>query len=188
MRCGGCVGSRSLRSLRWHFGLATGLLTTVVMFTDASLLRPWRVPDPDALFLIRPMGRSASGLQALRVPEYHVIRERTRTWENLALTVRGETQALEFANGAVANVGSMYTTGNYFDTLGVRLAAGRTFTPAEDSVTAPRRHRHRLPDLAATSAAIRTSSAALSTAQVPRPAFHRCWHRTARVVRRAWTI
>jgi predicted permease len=115
-------------------GLSTGLLTTVIMVADAAFLRPWRVPDPSAVFLIRPAVRLASDLHAIRIPEYHDVRTRTRAWQALSIAYRGAGERLTFANGVVASPAVAYVSANYFDTLDVSLAAGRMFSAAEDSI------------------------------------------------------
>src|SRR5688572_5392556 len=119
-------------------GLATGLLTTVVVVADATFLRPWRVPNPDQVFMIRPAGRLASDLQAIRVPEYFFIREQTRAWHGLVMTAAAAEEQLTFANGAVTNADMLYVTSNYFSTLDMPLFAGAGFTAADDDLTAPR--------------------------------------------------
>src|SRR5688500_6052130 len=80
-------------------GLTAGLLTTLMVFMDASLLRPWRVPNPSSVFLIRPTGRLASDFQAVRVPEYFFVREKTQAWRGLVLTDDGYEEDLTFASG-----------------------------------------------------------------------------------------
>lgn len=119
-------------------GLSTGLLTTVVLVADATFLRPWRVPDPLAVFYIRPVARLASDLQAVRASEYFFVREQTKAWQGLVMTVDGSEEDLQFANGAVTSAGTLYVSSNYFAALGMPLFMGTGFTAADDDMTAPR--------------------------------------------------
>jgi predicted permease len=118
-------------------GLSTGLLTTVVVFTDASLLQPWRVPDADGLYVIRPAVPAPDGFGSMRVPEHRALNGQLQQWQGLALTIRAGDEDLTFDNGAAERVDSLGVTANYFDTLGVRLAAGRPFSREEDDFISP---------------------------------------------------
>jgi hypothetical protein len=113
------------------------LLTTLVLFADASLLQPWRVPEPDRIRLIRPSGPAADGFAAMRVPEYLALRGRLASWASLSLTLRGADDQVTFDNGATDRVGVLYVSSDYFDTLGLRLPLGRSFTSEEDAFDAP---------------------------------------------------
>jgi hypothetical protein len=104
-------------------GLSTGLLSTAVVYTDATLLQLWRVPDPGTLRLIRPAGISSDGLGSMRVPEFEAVGPSTTQWAGLALAGRGGASAVDFGNSAVARVPTLGVTAGYFEVLGLQMAA-----------------------------------------------------------------
>jgi predicted permease len=118
-------------------GVSTGLLTAVVIFTDASLLRPWRVPDPDRVGLIQATVMTADGLTSMRVSEYQDVAPTLTSWSGIALAIRGTIGVLNFANGATDQVGVLAITRNYFDTLDMPVRVGRSFDPAETNLLTP---------------------------------------------------
>jgi len=118
-------------------GLTAGLLTTVVLFIDATMLQPWRVTDPDELRVIRSVGRTADGFGELRIPEFLTIRTQVRTWSGLEIVARNDRATVAFANGASTRVQALGVTSTYFTTLGVTLAAGRPFAANEEAFTSP---------------------------------------------------
>ena len=120
-------------------GLSTGLLSSVVIFADATLLRPWRVPDPDRVGLIRSIAATSDDLAVIRISEYREIAPTLTTWTGIALAERGAPRTLTFENGSTETVGALYVTRNYFDTLAMPIRNGRTFTTAEDDDVLPER-------------------------------------------------
>jgi predicted permease len=118
-------------------GVSTGLLTTLVVFADASLLQPWRVPDAGRIRLIRPAGPSSDGFAGMRVPEYLALRSELTSWTSLSLTLRGPDQNVTFDNGATDRVDTLYVSSDYFETLDLRLARGRGFTAEDDAFDSP---------------------------------------------------
>ena len=108
--------------------LALGIGTTVAMFTvvNSVLLRPLPFPQPDRLFLLALSPKSFFMTQpGMADGTYLQFRERDRTFQHLAVfsTYKGNlTGAGEPAVLQVANV-----TTEFFDTLGVNAAMGRTF-------------------------------------------------------------
>ena len=108
--------------------LALGIGTTVAMFTvvNGVLLRPLPFPQPDRLFLVALSPRHFFMTQpGMADVTYLQFRERDRTFQHLAafssykgnLTGAGEPVVLKVAS----------VTTEFFDTLGVGAAMGRTF-------------------------------------------------------------
>jgi predicted permease len=115
------------------FTLAVGIGANTAIFSvaNALLLRPLAYAQPERLVLVAIQREDADdGRSRLSWPRYQQIGEGQRSFSSLAavtsddftLTGRGDPEQL-----AAARV-----TWNFFDTLGVRLAAGRTFRPEED--------------------------------------------------------
>jgi predicted permease len=115
------------------FTLAIGIGANTAIFSvaNALLLRPLPYTHPDRLVLLdlrRP--DSATGVSPLSWPRFRQVSAGQHSFSNLAaitnenftLTGRGEPEQL-----AAARV-----TWTFFDTLGVRMAAGRAFRAAED--------------------------------------------------------
>lgn len=118
-------------------GLGLGLVTTVFTVADASFFRPWRVPDPETLLFVRSAAAPGTDFNVASVPEFRHLREHSRTFRQLALTVRGGRMRLFDDAGAYESVGSMTVSANYFELIGVPIIAGRSFLPGEDTTPAP---------------------------------------------------
>jgi predicted permease len=117
-------------------GLGLGLVATVFTFAHASFMRPWRVPDPDTLRLVRTTASMGTDFRMVSMPEYRYLREHATSIRHLAVTVRGGRVEARFEDG-VERVGSMTVTANYFEALGIQLVAGRPFLQSEDSAPTP---------------------------------------------------
>jgi predicted permease len=131
-----------LRGLTRHRGFAlaavlsvalgAGANTTVFTLLNAVLLRPLPVEDPGRLVALFTVDAHNPGNLFCSYPNYKDYRDRNQVFSSLLLysavsvnlTGRGDPQSL---------VGEI-VSGNYFPTLGVRMALGRSFTPEEDSV------------------------------------------------------
>jgi predicted permease len=118
-------------------GLGLGLVTTVFTVADATFFRPWRVPDPETLMMVRSNAAPGSDFAGMSVPEHRYIREHSRAFRQLSLTVRGGRVRLFYNAENFDRVGSMQVSANYFDLLGVPIIAGRAFLPGEDTSPAP---------------------------------------------------
>src|SRR5580658_4362754 len=115
------------------FTLAVGIGANTAIFSvaNALFLRPLPYQRPDRLVLIELQRKdSDTGGSPLSWPRFTHVSQGQRSFSNLAavttenftLTGRGDPEQL-----AAARV-----TWNFFDTLGVHLAAGRTFRQEED--------------------------------------------------------
>jgi predicted permease len=118
-------------------GLGLGLVTTVFTIADALYFRPWRVPNPDTLLFVRSAAPPGADFAGSSVPEYRYLREHSRTFRHLAVTVRGAKVRMFYDADAHEAVASMTVSTNYFDLLGVRIIAGRSFLPGEDTTASP---------------------------------------------------
>jgi predicted permease len=110
--------------------LGIGANTLVFSVVNAVVLRPLPVVRPDQLvFVERPNRPSIS------FPQYRDIRDRSDTLAGV-IGYRIAPMSLEDQGGA-ERVWGYLVTGNYFDMLGLRPAAGRFFHQDEDRPPAP---------------------------------------------------
>jgi predicted permease len=107
--------------------LALGIGANTVVFSvmNTLLLKPLPVPSPKNLYFVE-----ANHFPAQSYPNYRDIRDRNSAFSGVAAT-RITPVGLEAGDGA-HRVWSYLVTGNYFDVLGIKPAAGRFFRPDED--------------------------------------------------------
>jgi predicted permease len=108
-------------------GVGIGVNTTVFSFMQSRVLRPLPgVSEPTAVRLVEPTG-DAGAFPGASWPEYRDLAARLRAFDDLfafriqALTVGTASQA-ERTSG-------LLVSGNYFEVLGLRPAAGRLIAP-----------------------------------------------------------
>ncbi len=117
--------------------LLLGISANTAVFTllDALFLRPLPVEDPGRLVAVFQTLRNEAGEYAgersLSYPNYLDYRERSRSFESLALShlwkvnLSGGTEPLR--------AWASFVTANYFETLGLEPAHGRFFEPQADA-------------------------------------------------------
>jgi len=118
-------------------GLGLGLVTTVFTVADATFFRPWRVPNPETLMYVRSTAGPGTDFSGVSIPEYRYLRDHSKTFRQLSVTVRGATTRFFYDAEAFDRVGYMQVTANYFDLVGVPIVAGRSFLPGEDDTPSP---------------------------------------------------
>jgi hypothetical protein len=96
-----------------------GLVTVVFAVFNAYVLRPFAVHDPYSLYAIRWAAQEAGG-STFRWRDYEAIRGRQDLFDDV---VAEATRAVQ-SNGRRVSVG--FVSGNYFETLGPRVALGRS--------------------------------------------------------------
>lgn len=134
--------------------LGIGANTALFTATDALLLSPLRVSDPDSLVRFQWTGRNDA---ATEHDEYGFIQSapdgaRVRgsfsfaAFEELAAASRTEvdlfvsvpfSQVNVVIDGQAELADALGASGNYFGVLGIRPRIGRLFTPTDDRPTAP---------------------------------------------------
>ena len=115
--------------------LALGIGANTAIFTliDQLILQLLPVQDPARVVILAGRGRhygGNNGMNALSYPMYQDLRDRNQVFS--AMMCR---YGLPFAIGADSRtevVGGELVSGNYFPLLGIRPAAGRLFTAADD--------------------------------------------------------
>jgi len=111
--------------------LGVGANAAIFSFADALLFRPLPIRQPDRVMALFHVARGdATSFSSFSQPDYVDFRDGTTLFDGLAARSAldidlGEGDGLERVTGEIVSA-------NYFDVVGVRLAAGRTFTPDED--------------------------------------------------------
>ena len=116
-------------------GLGIGANSAMFSVIDALLLRPFRYRDPATLVLVRD--RDAQGvLRGASAANFLDWRSQAKSFSDLA----GWWQARSFVltgGDRVEQIAGATVTANFFRTLGVKPALGRTFLPEEDGIDNP---------------------------------------------------
>jgi predicted permease len=116
--------------------LALGIGANTAIFTifDQVLLRLLPVKDPGSLVMIATRGAhigSNSGSNAISYPMYKDYRERNQVFEGV-LCRRSAVVNLGVGD-STERIEAELVSGNYFEVLGIRPAAGRVFTARDES-------------------------------------------------------
>jgi predicted permease len=117
--------------------LALGIGANTAIFTliDQVLLRPLPVPHPEQLVLLTweggKVGITMFG-DTMSYPAYRDIRDRNEVFSGVMC--RYPVSLSVGYQGQTARVAGELVSGNYFEVLGVRAAAGRLFTPDDNKV------------------------------------------------------
>ena len=121
--------------------LALGIGANTAIFTllDQALLRSLPVKDPANLVLLRFTGTDHGHLNDdgsdpedfFSYPMYRDLRDQNTVLEGLIAAKRAEAGVLWHNSPGIAQ--TELVSGNYFDVLGVRPAAGRLFVQADDT-------------------------------------------------------
>src|SRR5690606_6030080 len=111
--------------------LALGIGANTAIFTliDQVLLRALPVHDPERLVLISTAGThigSTSGINVLSYPMYKDFRDQNEVFSGV-LCSRPNSVAASTGGAAEITEGEL-VSGNYFQVLGIRAAAGRLFS------------------------------------------------------------
>lgn len=112
--------------------LGIGVNTAIFALVDATLLRALPLPDPDRLVMVweRTERTPRSGVAPLNLIDWQ---ERTRTFEVLGGMVPNVGgMVMAGADGTAETVPRQWVTAAFFDALGVKPIAGRTFVPDDD--------------------------------------------------------
>jgi macrolide transport system ATP-binding/permease protein len=112
-------------------GLGIGANTTIFQWLNWLVGQPLPGVDSSRLYYVR--WRTPDGARnSTSWPTSLDIRQRSKSLEQFAVG-RGTTFSLGDSTGRPERIFGMLVSANYFGTLGVRAAQGRTFQPEEDS-------------------------------------------------------
>jgi|SRR5579884_1525886 len=115
--------------------LAIGIGATSAMFSfsDALLLRPLPVPEPNGVIDVTTAGTNAFGSNAnLSYPDYVDLRDRNRSFSGLFAASLGAFGFSRDANALPRTKFGFFVSGNMFRVLGVEPVMGRGFRDDED--------------------------------------------------------
>ena len=113
--------------------LGIGANSAIFALVDATLLRPLPFHEPDRLVVLseRSDTTARSMVSPLNMLDWN---DRNRTFAVIAGFVPGVGgMVMSGADGTAETVPRQWVTAGFFDVLGVRPIAGRTFLPADDS-------------------------------------------------------
>jgi putative ABC transport system permease protein len=112
--------------------LALGIGANSAMFAvaDATLLRPLPFPDSDRLVVVSEIRRDG-GRGAANPLDFVDWSERNRTFEAMAAALNGQS-SVTGADGVAQPLFTQAVTAHFFDVLGVKPIAGRTFQPSDE--------------------------------------------------------
>jgi putative ABC transport system permease protein len=114
--------------------LGIGANSAIFALADATLLRPFPFSDPDRLVMIWERFQTFNRVSVAPLNLDDWI-ERNRTFQSMA-GMLFFPRTLTAADGTVEQVSGAQVTRQFFDVLGVKPIAGRTFLPT-DSTTPP---------------------------------------------------
>ncbi|HWQ36043.1 MAG TPA: ABC transporter permease [Blastocatellia bacterium] len=109
--------------------LGIGANTAIFSLVNTVLFRPFPVRNSHELVSVSVKGKNDS-VQAFSYPTYKDFRDRNDVFSGLYLT-RIVVMSLSLGGSNVRIWGNL-ASGNYFEVLGVKAIAGRTFTPEDD--------------------------------------------------------
>jgi putative ABC transport system permease protein len=109
--------------------LGIGANTAIFSLVNLILFRPLPIANPEQVFSISAVGKDGQ-FAAFSYPNYLDFRDRNEVLSGL-LIYRFVGLSLS-RSGNNEKVWGYLVSGNYFDTLGVKPALGRTFLPEED--------------------------------------------------------
>ena len=109
--------------------LGVGANTIVFSVVNALLLRPLPVSHPEAVVFVQNANRE---FPSQSYPNYRDLRDRNDVFSGL-IGYRISPMNVETAGGAT-RVWGYLATGNYFNVLGIRPAAGRLFDEGDDGL------------------------------------------------------
>ncbi len=111
--------------------LGIGANTAIFALVDAALLRPLPFPDPDRLVMVweRTERSPRTGMSPLNMSDWN---ERSRTFESIAGFVPNiGGMVMNGRDGTAETITRQWVSAGFFDVLGVKAIAGRTFLPAD---------------------------------------------------------
>jgi len=109
-----------------------GVNTAVFSVIDAVLLKPLTYPDPQSLMLL--MNATPRGsFPGANIPKFNIWRQQSSIFERVAADDFGGAGMNLTGGDHPQQVQGFHVSADYFALFGAPLAAGRTFTAAEDS-------------------------------------------------------
>jgi putative ABC transport system permease protein len=123
--------------------LALGIGATTAIFTvvDKVLLQPLAYPDPGRIIVLMQSFSGAGGSgnsPIISIPKYMMWRDQPRLFEKTTIYGFPGTLRVNLLGGDLPEqFRATQVSADFFSVLGVRLVAGRPFTPEEDVLNGP---------------------------------------------------
>jgi putative ABC transport system permease protein len=121
-------------------GLGIGANTAIFSVIDAVLLHPLAFKEPSRLVAVwetnEQSGSEANLRNEVAKGNFYDWRNQNRVFEQIAALTYSNFNLI--GTGDPERIQAAVVSYNFFDTLGVRPAIGRTFLPEEEKLTAPR--------------------------------------------------
>jgi predicted permease len=112
-------------------GLGIGANTAIFSLIDTVLVKTLPVDEPQRLFFVDNSGGKSGGSSGPPYPCFERLRDHNRFLSGIAAFAQRRFKVS--IDGVPERVRGQYTSGTYFDLLGVRATHGRLLTPADDS-------------------------------------------------------
>ena len=114
--------------------LGIGANTAIFSMADAALIRPLPFSEPEQLVMLweRPGNFLRNRVAPLNFLDWS---EQNRTFHAMAAVATGGGRTMPGADGAAEYIPAQGVTARFFDVLGVRPIAGRTFLPDDATLT-----------------------------------------------------
>jgi putative ABC transport system permease protein len=109
-----------------------GANTAVFSVVNTVLLKPLTYPDPQSLVMLMNTGPRGS-FPGANVPKFNIWRQQTSIFSAVAAYDQGGAGLNLTGGNEPEQVQGVHVSADYFRLFGAPLAAGRTFTAAEDS-------------------------------------------------------
>ena len=117
--------------------IGIGPVTALFSLINAAFLRPWQVPEPERLAIIRARPAPGEAYGAISIAEYRFLREHSRHLSHIA-PANLASEAINDGAGRTARMSSAYVGADYFEVLGITMTLGRGFTPGDEDYTNPK--------------------------------------------------
>lgn len=115
--------------------LGIGVNTAMFALADAALLQPLPFANPDRLVLVEERGPQEDGRSRIELLNLREWIAQARTFESMAavwIPASGGGATIIGRDGTPETVPTQRVTAAFFDVLGVRPVAGRTFLPQDE--------------------------------------------------------
>jgi predicted permease len=109
-----------------------GANTAVFSVVNTVLLKPLTYPDPQSLVMLMNSGPRGA-FPGANVPKFNIWRQQTSIFDAVAAYDQGGAGLNITGGNEPEQVQGVHVSADYFRLFGASLAAGRTFTAAEDS-------------------------------------------------------
>ena len=117
-------------------GLGIGANAAIFSAVDRLFLRPLPVRNPNELYVIAAKTRDFEYATSTSYPNFQAIRARRDVFSDV-IAFQGMKFGMRIGNGDAEPLFAGTVSSNYFDALGVRAIAGRTFSEREGEQRLP---------------------------------------------------